>query len=98
MLCIIELESSCVSGGLQPLPPLLLPFLRLAHAADAEELARPGLLDPSPGNRVVSAANEQAVLHQLLQYFEARLRQCVAAPPTCAASNVCSSLCMSACN
>jgi len=57
-----------------------MPFLRLAHAVDAEELARPGLLDPSPGNRVVSAENEQAVLYQLLQYFERRLSLCDTIP------------------
>ena len=54
-----------------------MPYLRLAHALTAEELERPGLLDPSPGNRVISVANEQAVLHQLLLYFQRRLSQCV---------------------
>lgn len=54
-----------------------MPYLRLAHALDAEELEQPGLLEPSPGNRVISVANEQAVLHQLLLYFERRLSQCV---------------------
>ena len=60
----------------QGLPPLLLPYLRLAHAHEEELLTRPGLLEPSTGNRVVSAANEQAVLHQLLRYFERRLAEC----------------------
>ena len=70
-----------VCSLIQALPPLLVPYLRLAHAVDAEELARPGLLDPSPGNRVVSASNEQAVLHQLLRYFERRLSQCALSDP-----------------
>lgn len=65
----------------QALPPLLVPYLRLAHAASTEELARPGLLDASPGNRVISVENEQAVLHQLLLYFERRLSQCAATLP-----------------
>ena len=63
---------------MQPLPAMLLPYCRLAHATDEADLQRPGLLDAADGAEpaTISPQNEHAVVQQLLQYFQRRLKGC----------------------
>ncbi len=62
----------------QPLPAMLLPYCRLAHATEEADLQRPGLLDADGAQpAVISPQNEHAVVQQLLQYFQRRLNGCV---------------------
>jgi len=57
---------------------MLLPYCRLAHATDEADLQRPGLLDTAEGAELpaISPQNEHAVVQQLLQYFQRRLKGC----------------------
>jgi Rubisco LSMT substrate-binding len=57
---------------LQGLPDRLLPYLRLAHSTEASDLRGDDVLGHAAGP--LSPANERAVLHQLLTYFEERLK------------------------
>ena len=63
---------------LQPLPAMLLPYCRLAHVTEEADLQRPGLLDAEDAAEpaVISPQNEHAVVQQLLQYFQRRLKGC----------------------
>ena len=69
---------------MQPMPAMLLPYCRLAHATEEADLQRPGLLNADAGQpAVISPQNEHAVVQQLLQYFQRRLNGCERAkPPT----------------
>ena len=60
--------------SLQGLPPTLLPYLRLAHAASEAEIecATPPLKDTSL-SKMVTPSGESEALHQLTQYLQLRL-------------------------
>ena len=64
---------------------MLLPYCRLAHATDEADLQRPGLLDAAQGaeSAAISPQNEHAVVQQLLQYFQRRLKGCDAFAVAC---------------
>ncbi len=56
---------------------MLLPYCRLAHATEEADLQRPGLLEADAAEpAVISPQNEHAVVQQLLQYFQRRLKGC----------------------
>jgi len=61
--------------SLQGLPPNLVPYLRLAHATTAEDVATPGLLDPE-ASKPLSPSNEAEALHHLSNYLQSRLGRC----------------------